>query len=90
MDAGLDICGKEYYNKAMEIMEQKLGNVVHYVFSDDEKEAKIMFGDKKNIVYVTHNKGKNSYRDMQLVSNCKHNIIANSTFSYWGGKVKSQ
>ena len=89
VDIGLDICGKEYYNKAMEIVEGKLRDIVYYVFSDDEKEAKIMFGDKKNVVYVTHNKGTNSYRDMQLMSKCKHNIIANSTFSYWGAWLNS-
>ena len=80
---GLDICGSEYYSRAMEIVEQKVNDVIYYVFSDDAKEARLMFGEKENVVYVTSNRDKKSYIDMQLMSNCKHNIIANSTFSYW-------
>lgn len=37
-----------------------------------------------NAVYVTHNQGANSWQDMYLMSKCKHHIIANSTFSWWG------
>lgn len=36
-----------------------------------------------NHVFVTNNQGDQSFRDMQLMSRCKHNIIANSSFSWW-------
>ena len=35
-------------------------------------------------VYIDHNSGSESYRDMQLMSLCKHHVIANSSFSWWG------
>ena len=38
----------------------------------------------KNVCFVDWNKNKNSWQDMMLMSYCKHNIIANSSFSWWG------
>ena len=46
--------------------------------------AKRILGDKNNIHYISENEGTNSYRDMQLMSLCKYNIISNSTFGFWG------
>ena len=38
----------------------------------------------REVVFVDWNRKENSFRDMQLMSLCKHNIIANSSFSWWG------
>ena len=57
------------------------------MFSDDINWCKnhlSQLWEGKKVVYVDWNKGKESFRDMQLMSLCKHNIIANSSFSWWG------
>ena len=88
----------KYYNFAMEIIANKVQNPVVYVFSDDIDWAKenLSFGDcpiclKKNarFEFVSHNTGEKSYEDLRLMSNCKHNIIANSSFSWWGAYLNN-
>lgn len=76
-------CPIEYYRRAIEYMSGKLHNPVFIVFSDDMdwvKENIVL----DNAIYVDHNKGLDSWQDMYLMSQCEHNIIANSTFSWWG------
>lgn len=78
-----NICTPEYYRKAFEYMQEKVKNPVFYVFSDEpEKAEEILNG--YNYCMVTENRGENSYKDMYLMSRCRHHIIANSTFSWWG------
>ncbi|MCM1263820.1 MAG: alpha-1,2-fucosyltransferase [Butyrivibrio sp.] len=78
--------GKDYYAKAVALIEKKVENPVFYIFSDDIEYIRQEFDFIKEgqIVIVDWNKGRDSFRDMQLMSCCKHNIIANSTFSFWG------
>lgn len=72
-----------YYDKAFELINNTIENPVFYVFSDDIKWAKQKFKGV-NVVFVSNNYGPNSYLDMYLMSLCKHFIIANSSFSWWG------
>lgn len=79
-----NICTEEYYLDAMEYMEKLLGKEIQYfVFSDDMDWVKKRL-TIKNSVYVDWNHGADSIYDMFLMSQCKHNIIANSSFSWWG------
>lgn len=75
----------EYYTKAMEYMEKCTKNPKYYIFSDEiewcKKELDL---EGREVVFINHNKGEESYKDMQLMSLCKHNIIPNSSFSWWG------
>lgn len=77
--AHLDI---DYYNRAIEIIKQDVDNPFFFVFSDDVSYAKkILNFEHCQIVDINNN--KSSHMDLYLMSQCKHNIIANSTFSAW-------
>lgn len=81
----LSLIGLEYYQKAIEHIKNKINCPEFYIFSDDIKWVKEYLDLKEtNHVFVDINHGINSYRDLQLMSLCKHNIIANSSFSWWG------
>ena len=81
--------GLDYYVNSIKKIKKQISNPVFFVFSDDIPWCKTNLASlANNIHYIDHNKGKNSYKDLVLMSNCKHNIIANSTFSWWGGWLK--
>ena len=72
-----------YYNNAISHIKQHVKDPVFFIFSDDIEFCKKCFkGD--DFYFIDHNKGDKAFRDMQLMSLCKHNIICNSTFSWWG------
>lgn len=79
-----------YYRRAIDHIKSKdRSGLVFYVFSDDlewcqNNTAKIGFETTDRIVFVDWNNGQDSYRDMQLMTYCKHNILAISSFSWWG------
>lgn len=78
-----DICDKDYYIKAINYVENNVISPVYYVFSDDIDWVKDNL-NLGNVMYVNWNHGKEAFRDMELMTCCKVNIIANSTFSLSG------
>ena len=76
--------GREYYERAVAYIEERVESPTYYIFSDDIEFVEQEFAWLKSYVIITGNEGNDSFRDMQLMSLCKHNIIANSTFSQWG------
>lgn len=77
------ICTKYYYEKAVKYMRENLSNPQFYIFSNDSEWAGSQFKGK-DMKVIECNNNENNYFDMFLMSNCKANIIANSTFSWWG------
>ncbi len=84
-----DCVGMEYYKKAIEIIQKKIKYPRFYLFLDDLEYLKKNFSYLKNSQIVCENREKNSYIDMYLMSQCKYNIICNSTFSFWAGVINS-
>lgn len=78
-----NICTEKYYENAIAYIEIQIENPYYYVFTDDLEWARGYFSGN-NYTIVDQNRGKDSYADMYLMSQCKHNIIANSSFSWWG------
>lgn len=74
----------EWYNRAIQKVQASKGATHFFFFSDDIEWCRSVFSEIENAVFVDWNHGSDSYRDMQLMSFCKHNIIPNSTFSWWG------
>lgn len=79
-----NICTIEYYNKAVSFLKSKVNNPVFYIFSDDISWAEENIKTDCESHFINNNTGENSFEDMRLMSLSKHNIIANSSFSWWG------
>jgi len=75
---------EEYYKNAIELIEKKVENPVFVIFSDDMDWVKNNFHLKYKTIYVDFNNAFSNFEDLHLMSNCKHNIITNSSFSWWG------
>ena len=72
-----------YYKKAKEFVETKVSNPCYIIFSDDTEWVKKNLDFGLNVVYMCE-EGLRDYEELLVMSCCKHNIIANSTFSWWG------
>jgi hypothetical protein len=83
-DQVMDICSLDYYRSAAKHMEERIGHPTYYVFSDDADWVRRHVDFLPGATFIDHNKGPESYKDMHLMSRCKHHIIANSSFSWWG------
>lgn len=74
--------GLEYYEKAFSILQKKIESPVLFIFSDDIDWAKENIKSDIKMNFVS-NPMIQDYEELVLMSQCKHNIIANSTFSFW-------
>ncbi len=77
------VCQLPYYENAIAEIKKHIENPSFYVFSDDIEWVKNNLKLEK-AVYMDWNKKDDSWQDMMLMSKSKHNIICNSTFSWWG------
>jgi hypothetical protein len=74
-----DVCDLDYYNRAIKYVKEKANIQQFVIFSDDIAWCRNNF--KGNFTFV---EGNHDIEDLFLMSTCDHNIIANSSFSWWG------
>jgi hypothetical protein len=72
-----------YYRRAGDLVRDRVPHPQFFVFSDDPDWARdnLLLGD--DVEYLSHNRGAASHEDLRLMSVADHNIIANSSFSWW-------
>ncbi len=81
VDQRYGFLGLTYYKNAMDLFRKNLSNPVFIFFSDDMEWCKTHFSVFDDVYFMTPNE---DWEDLYLISKCAHQIIANSTFSWWG------
>lgn len=84
------VCDLTYYQRAIQEIEKRIKHPHFYVFSDDIPWVQANLKIGHHVDYVSHNQGAQSYEDLRLMSRCRHHIIANSSFSWWGAWLNSK
>ena len=78
------LCSLDYYRAAIDYVIAHVVQPHFFIFSDDIAWVKANLNIGSSAFFIDHNTNQESYNDMRLMSLCKHNIIANSSFSWWG------
>ena len=78
------LCGPEYYSQAAKVIRDRVPDPVFFLFSDDLEWAVDNVNLGGETIVVDDNRDEASPQDLRLMSGARHNIIANSGFSWWG------
>ncbi len=79
----------DYYHAALQTVQERVENPHLFVFSDDPGWVKDHLQTSLPVVYVEGNGARSASEDLRLMSVCKHHIVANSSFSWWGAWLGS-
>lgn len=84
-------CDLQYYINAINYIRSNVQDPIFYVFTDNPSWVKNNLQKYIEYTLIDWNPsiGKGNHYDMQLMSLAKHNIIANSTYSWWGAWLNS-
>jgi hypothetical protein len=78
------ICSLDYYQRALDYISVRVGEPHLFVFSDAQQWTQANLRYAAATTFVDVNSPDRGYRDMGLMARCRHHIIANSSFSWWG------
>ena len=74
----------EYYDHAVQILKENFSNLTLYIFSNDMDWCQKVFNYDVPTNFVDCNDELHGYEDLELMKLCKHHIVANSSFSWFG------
>lgn len=78
------LCGPDYYTRAIEDIASRMRNPVFFIFSDDMDWCRNNLKIRFDHTFIDHTDRDNPICDLMLMKSCRHNIIANSSYSWWG------
>lgn len=81
---GRDALPVTYYQNAIEEIHRAFSEPTFFVFSDDIVFCRENLPAGPRYVFVDHNSQTEAHEDLRLMSSCRHHIMANSSFSWWG------
>ena len=85
-----NLLDEKYYQRAVKFIAEKISNPRFFIFSDDIEWAKRNLDIPYPKIFVSGENEMKDYEELILMSLCKHNITANSSFSWWGlGLIKT-
>lgn len=84
------LCSLDYYRQAVELVAQRLDSPHFFLFSDDPDWVATHLELPYPATLVTINQQDDPALDLRLISACRHAIIANSSFSWWGAWLNQQ
>lgn len=82
-----NLLDEKYYQSAVNFIAKKISNPHFFIFSDDIEWVKRNLNIPYPKIFVSDNNKTKDYEDLVLMSLCKNNITANSSFSWWGSRL---
>ncbi|MDT8316998.1 MAG: alpha-1,2-fucosyltransferase [bacterium] len=79
------VCDLDYYSRCVKQITETVKDPHFFIFSDDCEWAKKNLKLSYPMTIISNNGAGRECEDLRLMSKCKHQIIANSSFSWWGG-----
>ncbi len=86
----LGILPPSYYEAALMRVRECIEASKIFVFSDDPEWCRANLPLDNRTTFITHNAGPDAWQDLVLMSRCRHHVIANSSFSWWGAWLADQ
>jgi len=79
-----NVCTPDYYHRSVARIAERVGTPHLFLFSDDPQWVGANLRFEHPVTLVSENARHREYEDLRLMSACRHHIIANSSFSWWG------